>query len=272
MLIADAQVHCPDTPHAGPIPGLEPDDLLRAMDEAKVDRCVIVPMVPPGDDAAASNPQALNAARANPQRLGVMAPMDLRNPPKPDQVKRWRTPAQMLGIRLAFLRDPNLALLTGGHLEWLWSSAEAAGVPIMLLAPGLERYVDDAARAHPGLRLVIDHCNLDPRVSYPDLGGAVEPVLRLAKHSNVAVKASALACWAADTYPFRSLRDPIESVLGAFGAKRVFWGSDLTRLPCTYSEYVSLFTEELPFLAGDDLEWVMGRGLVEWLRWGDAAA
>jgi hypothetical protein len=28
-----------------------------------------------------------------------------------------------------------------------------------------------------------------------------------------------------------------------------------------------MFTEELPWLRGDDLEWVMGRGICEWLGW-----
>jgi predicted TIM-barrel fold metal-dependent hydrolase len=137
----------------------------------------------------------------------------------------------------------------------------------MLLAPGLEPHVERVATAHPRLRLVLDHFNLDPRLDYGDLAGAVEPLLPLATHANVAVKASALACWAPDVYPYRSLREPIARVLDAFGAHRVFWGSDLTRLPCTYSQYVRLFTDELPFLGGADLEWIMGRGLLGWLSW-----
>jgi hypothetical protein len=30
---------------------------------------------------------------------------------------------------------------------------------------------------------------------------------------------------------------------------------------------VTMFTEELPWLKGDDLQWVMGRELCEWLGW-----
>ena len=54
-------------------------------------------------------------------------------------------------------------------------------------------------------------------------------------------------------------------LVDAFGPRRTFWGTDLTRMPCTYRECVSLFTEELPWLKGEDLEWVMGRGVCEWL-------
>ena len=28
-----------------------------------------------------------------------------------------------------------------------------------------------------------------------------------------------------------------------------------------------MFTEELPWLKGEDLEWVMGRGVCEWIGW-----
>jgi len=49
-------------------------------------------------------------------------------------------------------------------------------------------------------------------------------------------------------------------------------GTDLTRMPRTYRECISLFTEELPWLEGADLEWVMGRGVCKWLGWPLAAA
>jgi hypothetical protein len=28
-----------------------------------------------------------------------------------------------------------------------------------------------------------------------------------------------------------------------------------------------MFTEEMPWLKGDDLEWVMGRGICDWIGW-----
>jgi predicted TIM-barrel fold metal-dependent hydrolase len=59
----------------------------------------------------------------------------------------------------------------------------------------------------------------------------------------------------------------IRTLVDAFGPRRVFWGTDLTRMPRTYRECVTLFTEELPWLKGADLEGVMGRGVCEWLGW-----
>jgi L-fuconolactonase len=270
-LICDSQVHAPNTPHAGPIDGMEAGPLIREMETAGVSRCVIVPMVPPGSDASASNGAALEMAQGDLERFAVMAPFDLTRPESVTLLATWRSQPGMLGVRLAFLRDPNLSLLVEDRLGSFWAAAEEARVPIMLLAPAMEREVDMVAARHPGLQLIVDHLNLDPRVVYDDLRMAIHPLLGLATRQNVAVKASALPCWARDRFPYPSLRDAIASVVNAFGAQRVFWGSDLTRLPCTYSESVRLFTEELPFLGEHEKDWIMGRGVIEWLGW-DAGA
>jgi L-fuconolactonase len=47
----------------------------------------------------------------------------------------------------------------------------------------------------------------------------------------------------------------------------MFWGTDLTVIPCPYAQAITLFTEELAWLKGGDLDWVMGRALCEWLGW-----
>jgi hypothetical protein len=56
-------------------------------------------------------------------------------------------------------------------------------------------------------------------------------------------------------------------VVSAYGAARIFWGSDLTRLPCPYRLCVTMFTEEMRWLTSTELELIMGRALCEWLRW-----
>jgi predicted TIM-barrel fold metal-dependent hydrolase len=92
-------------------------------------------------------------------------------------------------------------------------------------------------------------------------------VCALARHPNIAVKASGMPSLSAEPYPFRDLHGAIRQLVDAFGPRRVFWGTDLTRMPCTYYECITLFTEHLPWLKGEDLEWVMGRGVCEWLGW-----
>jgi predicted TIM-barrel fold metal-dependent hydrolase len=99
------------------------------------------------------------------------------------------------------------------------------------------------------------------------LGPSVDNVIRLARLKNVAVKVSALPCYVDEPFPFSTLHPLVRRVVDAFGPERCFWGSDLSHLPCPYREVVTLFTEEMKTLSARELEWIMGRGLAEWLDW-----
>ena len=92
-------------------------------------------------------------------------------------------------------------------------------------------------------------------------------VCALAKHPNVAVKASGMPSLSKEPSPFRDLHPHIRTLVDAFGPQRTFWGTDLTRMPCTYYECITLFTEHQPWLKGEDLEQVMGRAICTWLNW-----
>ena len=47
----------------------------------------------------------------------------------------------------------------------------------------------------------------------------------------------------------------------------MFWGTDITRMPCSWRQCVTVFTEELPWLRGRDLELVKGDALCNWVGW-----
>jgi predicted TIM-barrel fold metal-dependent hydrolase len=81
-------------------------------------------------------------------------------------------------------------------------------------------------------------------VSYRTLSA----LLALAWHPNVAVKATGQAGYAENVYPFPSLHDKLRAVYDAFGPTRMFWGTDITRMPCSWRQCV--FTEALPWLKG----------------------
>ena len=84
---------------------------------------------------------------------------------------------------------------------------------------------------------------------------------------NVAAKVSALPCYSTGKYPYKELHDYIRRAYDAFGPKRLFWGTDLSRSPITYRQHVTMFTEEIPWLTSEDKEWIMGRAVCEWLDW-----
>src|SRR5947207_880678 len=151
--------------------------------------------------------------------------------------------------------------------DMLLFEMELAKVNRMVLVPGALDHLDRIAGKHPGLKLVIDHVGLDIRQKAPKVFEDLPAVCALAKHPNVAVKASGMPSLSTQEYPVRDLHDGIKRLVDAFGPRRTFWGTDLTRMPCSYRECIDLFSKEQPWLKGEDLEWVMGRGVCEWLGW-----
>jgi predicted TIM-barrel fold metal-dependent hydrolase len=171
----------------------------------------------------------------------------------------------MLGVRFLLTKGSSVQLDGASH--WLWAAAEEAGVAITLVPFKYHALVAEVARRHPALKLSIDHMG-GVAGAKDEAGFANLPqLLELARLPNVAVKASSAPAYSSGPYPFVSTHEPLRRMFDAFGPKRMFWGSDLTKLACPYREAVTMFTEALPWLKGADLEWVMGRGLREWLGW-----
>ena len=92
-------------------------------------------------------------------------------------------------------------------------------------------------------------------------------LLALGQYPNVAVKATGAPSYSSEPYPYRNIHPYLRQIYDAFGPDRTFWGTDITRMPCTWRQCVTLFTEELPWLSGRDQELVMGRALCHWLDW-----
>jgi predicted TIM-barrel fold metal-dependent hydrolase len=274
MLIVDSQVHIwgADTPERPwpkraeaqrPIP-LDHTDLLREMDEAGVDRVVIVPPSWEGD----RNDLAIAAHLAHPTRFATMGRIDPQDPAARGTLAAWRSQPGMLGLRFTFHLPMLEALLTEGHMDWVWGEAEKAGVPIYVLVPHrLVPEIDKVAARYPGLRLVMDHFGLNSKQRDAEAFADFDKLLAIAKRPNVAAKASALPCYTNDSYPYRSLHDHLRRAYDAFGPKRLFWGTDLSRSPIAYRQHVTMFIDEIPWLSASDKEWIMGRGVCEWIGW-----
>jgi predicted TIM-barrel fold metal-dependent hydrolase len=276
VLITDAQVHVwransPDRPwRAGEKSHrekpLEAEELLREMDAAGVDRAVLVPPFLDGD----RNDLVLDAARLHPGRFAAMGRLDLEDPASRDRIASWRKQPGMLGFRYSFHRPAIAHLLAEGRVDWLWEESQQADVPIMLYVDhSLLHHIDRVAERHPRLKLILCHMSLPLRKKDEDAFRDLDKLLALAKRPSVGVKVSALPCYTNDAYPYRSVQSHVRRVYDAFGPKRMFWGSDMSRLPATatYRQSVTMFTEEMPWLSADDLEWIMGRGLNTWLDW-----
>jgi len=274
VFIVDAQVHVwgPNTPQrpwrTGHSPRraypLTPETLLHEMLTAGVARAVLVP---PYIDCE-RNDLVLAAAQKYPDHFAVMGRLDINSTGARTQFATWRTQPGMFGLRCSFNRPELYAPLVDGRLDWLWTEAERAGMPIMALVPhALLHVIDRIAERHPMLKLALCHFSLPNDALDAEAFRDFDQLLALARRQNIMVKASALPCYTSERFPFPYLHAYIRRTYDAFGPSRLMWGSDLSRLPCDYTECIDLFTQELPWLSATDLDAIMGRNLCAWLDW-----
>lgn len=239
---------------------IAPDDLIAEMDQAGVGRAILIP---PRVDQA-TNDGALAVAARWPARLAVVGKVTPDRRDWHSLMRQWPHSA-MLGLRVSFpSRRPGPA---AGDSAGLWQAADSRGIPMMVWSPGRLGEVREVAQRHPALRLAVDHCGLDAT----DRGAAATarlPELKgLAECPNVSVKVSALPNHSEGGFPFADLREFISEICASFGIPRMFWGSDLSGLPCSYSECVRMFTEGLDFLSTDEIARIMGGNISGWLAW-----
>jgi predicted TIM-barrel fold metal-dependent hydrolase len=273
-MIVDAQVHIwkantPDRPwlpdRIAQLP--EPftiEKLLPMMDEAGVDRVVIVPPSWEGD----RNDYALEAVRRYPGRFAVMGRIALAAPKTAALLPRWKQQPGMLGIRVTF-HAPQWTWLTDGTADWFWPEAEKFGIPVMFYGAPMALFAPIAER-HPQLTLIADHLGVTGDIAKSDrMTEAVGKTAALARYPNVSVKLSTTPFYSAESYPFRDMTVHIRRLFDVFGPQRCYWGTDLTHSlnKCTYGQRVTHFTETLDFLSADDKRWVMGDAIRVRLGW-----
>jgi predicted TIM-barrel fold metal-dependent hydrolase len=236
------------------------------MDEGGVDAAVIHP---PGWDPN-STELAFAAVRKYPGRFAIMGALPLDRPESRARIASWRQQPGMLGLRYTFLTDPARRWMHDGTLDWLWAAAETAGVPIAMLATDSLVQIGRIAERHPGLRLTIDH--LGGRGGTTTLKDAaamthMPELVALAKLPNVAVKATGAPGYSSEAYPFPGMHAYLKQIYDAFGPRRMFWGTDITKMPCSWRQCVTMFTEALPWLSEPDKRLVMGEAICAWWGW-----
>ena len=271
MKIIDAQIHLwgsglPSNMAHRQVTSFTAAEAIGMMDEAGVDAAVIHP--PPWDPG--SHDLALRAVGDYPGRFSIMGSLPLDDPATGGRIANWREQPGVLGLRYLFLKEPARRQLGDGSLEWLWTAAERAGVPVALLATDSLREIGSIAERHPALQITIDHLGGKGGNTNLKDGDAMQHIpelLALAKYPNVAVKATGAPGYSSEAYPFRGMHVYLQQIYDSFGPHRMFWGTDITKMPCSWRQCITMFTQELPWLSGNDLGLVMGEAICEWWNW-----
>jgi predicted TIM-barrel fold metal-dependent hydrolase len=271
MQIVDAQIHLwgtglPSNMSHRQVTSFTAAEAIAMMDEGGIDAAVIHP---PGWDPN-STELAFKAVRDYPGRFAVMGSLPLEDPQgSAAQIAGWRKQPGMLGLRWTFLHEPARAWVADGTLDWLWSAAEKAGVPIAMLATDSLKVLGRIAERYPGLKLTIDHLGgRGGMTTLKDDAAMVHmpELLALAKHPNIAVKATGAPGYSAEAYPFPKMQGYLKQIFDAFGPHRMFWGTDITKMPCSWRQCATMQTD-VPWLTDADKRLVMGDALCAWWGW-----
>ena len=274
-MIIDTQVHLweedrPERPwrrdRAPSLPEpFGPERMVPLMEEAGVDRVVIVPPAIMG----VRNDFALECARARPDRFAVMGLIDAGAPDIEEQVARWREQPGMLGVRVHF-RDTEQDLWPDERLDPFWAAAARHRLPVAGFFPGRLQMAARALARHPELRLIVDHLGL-PRIQ----GGVDEEQFRitlsLSRFPHVAVKLSTLASRSRERSPFPDVHGLLRRLVDEYGPGRLLWASDhtqqLARGRARYPEELELVRAALADLPAHELALVLGGNAARYLGW-----
>ncbi len=271
MQILDAQIHCwgsglPTNKSHRQVTRFAPEEAIAMMDEAGVHAAIINP---PGWDPG-SDDMAAAAVADYPGRFAIVGSVHHNGPQGGERIAAWRSTPGQLGLRTFFLSAKARRILSDGGADWIWAAAEAAKVPICTMATPCLDLIGGVAERYPGLSITIDHLGglggFEERKDHEAMTHMPE-LLALAKFPNVAVKITGAPGYSGESYPFPIMSGYVRQIYDVFGPQRMFWGTDITKMPCSWRQCITMFTEEMPWLSERDKALVMGESLSAWWGW-----
>jgi L-fuconolactonase len=200
-------------------------------------------------DVPEGTPEFLASARNSDLVAGVVGWTDLTSPDVARTLAALREGPggeRLVGIRhqVQGEADPRW-LVRPDVLRGLAAVAEAGLVYDLVVRPHQLAAAHEAAQLLPGLTFVLDHAGKPP-IATGELRPWADPVRLLATLPNTVCKLSGLvteADW--DRWSVDDLRPYTDTVLDAFGPRRLMFGSDwpVCRLAATYVEVIAAARE-----------------------------
>ena len=236
MPIIDSQVHAyeantPKRPWAT-VPNWPPhvtgDEMVAAMDKVGVDGAIFISAFSMYRYDAS---YAIEVARAHPDRMAIVKPVDPDNPAVDEVIAEWKKTPGTVGIRIMLTKENKRDPRDPG-LDRIARSAARHEFPVNVLCWDNLEAGSTLIDRHPDTRFILDHLGiLQPRVPpAPSEPWADLPkVLELARRKNVVIKVSGACTLSKKPYPFDDIWDPLARVFDAWGFERCLWGTDWTR-------------------------------------------
>ncbi|MFI6343904.1 amidohydrolase family protein [Streptomyces sp. NPDC050560] len=232
------------------------DGLVRALDDAGIDRAVVVQASTVyGHDSR----YVVEAVRAHPDRLTGVYSLDAMAPDAVDRIRHWQDQG-LSGFRL-FTTGTTMP----GQADWLghedsfpaWAYAEEHDIPVCLqmTIQGLPA-LRELLRRFPGVRVLLDHC------ARPDLSDGrpyrlAHDLFDLASFPGVHLKLTHRAL-AASEKGASTTPQFLADLVAAYGAGRIAWGSNFPAAEGTPAGILAEAREKTASLSEADQDMVFG--------------
>ena len=227
MRIIDAHVHTLDNyePMA-PFGGMgRYDRLIELMDDAGVEKALMLPVVQPFSPE--NNAECAAWARQHPDRLATLTDVPLHEEGAAEQVLRARERYGAVGTSY-YPNSGDIAWMLDEGRADLWRAYADTGLVCNLhVTPANYGVLALLAGRHAGVRFSCNHLGLPGSAFEPDADG-YRPLIEAARLDNVFVKVSAFYHAAATPWDPRCPRTLgfFHRLLAEIGPQKLMWGSD----------------------------------------------
>ncbi len=199
----------------------------------------------------------LDAVQRYPGRFAFLAVMNL----DPEGIgDRYRKLAEELSATGFRIHHNEIDRVVAGEFDALLEAGRELGHPLQFLgrAEHMGKLRQVIAR-FDGLKVVIDHLAHPNPAMAPEYADWAD-FFKLAEYPLSYVKVSLQVNCSKAPWPHRDLHGFTQRVLDAWGARRCMWGSNYPLIPETvsYDQVLAIVRDELPFLTGEDKDWVLG--------------
>jgi L-fuconolactonase len=214
-----------------------PADLAPELVAAGIDCTVLV-------QAAATVEETeymLGLADATPSVAAVVGWIDFEDRGHLRQLERLKRHPKFVGVRPMIQDIPDVDWMLRDDVQWAY--AALVDLDLTFDALGFSRHLANfltILKRYPRLRAVVDHC-MKPQIRHhgtarEELALWAEGLGRIAAETGACCKLSGLVTEANEGWRPGDLAPYAETVLQAFGAERVMWGSDwpVCRLRASY--------------------------------------
>lgn len=234
------------------------EHLLALMDEAGVQGALVVqPILYRFDHRYVSE-----WLQREPARFVGMCLANPADPEAPNEMERLVREEGYRGVRLNPNLYPKGVGLDSAISDRLLEKAESLDIAVgFLVQPQHFAAVDALLERHPGVKAIVDHfghCHTRNGVeNNPDFSY----LLGMARHPRLSVKISEWPRVSSQEWPYRDVHSWLFRLLDAYGPHRLMWGTDFPFIlrQCGYRRGLTLLSEEVPGIASEEMEWLLGK-------------